>query len=383
MANATGSVFDAAATHRTATDATRIYASGAGSEGVGYITLTDTLTVASTKVDATASIDAAAILGQDVVTWTPASNPDTVGVYITGRMRKTVVDVGSASITGAGVSHPVGGYDYLLMQGNTNTLNFAFVTEAKFKKTGTGILTNLIFYKPAIDTITGTVSNITLFDGDMDLTGVTYTNAYLMNCPRSYLTFQTSGRMIGATGNEIPTSVWPSIATGRYYFPRGWGSTSTVAITKDFAIATPPIIIPERTTFTTIGIHVTVGVASSVARLGVYKMGADGVPTTLVLDAGTVSTASTGERNITISLTLEAGAYQLAYQNTGGASGATVSCLAFASSYLAEIYGLSAGLASTAGEDWMYISNTGALPTPFGTPSRLLVGAIPAVYLKK
>lgn len=353
--------------------------SGATNNYAGNFSGAVNITGSTTKTTATASIDAAAILGQDVVTWTPASDPS--GTFVTNRMRKTIVDVGTSSITG--VDHPIGGYDYLVMQGNTNTLDLAFVHEAKFGKTGTGTLNNLSFYKPAIDTIAGTVVNITLYDGDMDLSGVTYTNAYLMNnANRSYLTFNTIGKIIGATGNEVPTSVWPTIASTRAYFSRGWGSTSTNAYTQGVLVACPPIVIPARTTFTKIGINVTSAIASSVARLGIYKMGASGIPTTLVLDAGTVSTASTGEREITISQSLEAGAYFLVYQNTGGVGAPTISVLAFAGSYMTEIYGATSGDPSTGYIDTLYVINSGTLPLTFGTPTKALVGAVPAVYLK-
>lgn len=378
MANAVNSVFDPAATHRTLDGTSRLAVWNTGTDGIGYGLLTDTLTVTTTQVTATPTIDAAAILGQDIVSWTPATDPS--DTFITGRMRKTIVNTTTSAITG--LDHPVAGYDYLEMIGG-NALNLAFVHESKFKKTGAGTLANLSFYKPAIDSIAGTLTTVTLYDGDMDLSGVTYTNAYLMNCPRSYLTFQTSGRIVGATGNEVPTSVWPSIATGRAYFPRGYGSTGVAAYTQGIASATPPIIIPERTTYTKIGINVTVGSASSVARLGIYKMGAEGVPVTLVLDAGTVTTASTGEREITISQVLEAGAYQLVYQSTGGAAGATISTLAFAPAFLQEIYGNATGDPSTGAIDSMYVVNSGALPATFGTPTKALIGAIPAVYLKK
>lgn len=336
--------------------------------------------ISTTTTAATPSIDAAALLGQAVVTWTPASDPS--GTFVTNIMRKTIVNVGTSSITG--VDHPIAGYDYLVMQGNTNTLDLAFVHESKFGKTGTGILNNLSFYKPAIDTIAGSVTNITLFDGDMDLSGVTYTNAYLMNnANRSYLAFNTVGTITGATGNQVPTSVWPSMATGRAYFPRGYGSAGVAAYTQGIAVVGPPIVIPERTTVTKIGINVTTGVASSVARLGIYKMGANGVPTTLVLDAGTVTTATTGEREVTISQVLEAGAYHLCYQSTGGVGGPTISTLAFAPSFLGEVFGLTSGDPSAGSIDVMYVANSGALPTPFGTPTKALIGAVPAVYLKK
>jgi len=329
----------------------------------------------------TASIEAAAYLGIDQVDWTPSSTPTLA--FVTTRMRKIKVNIGTAGITG--LSHPVGGYDYMEVEGNTNTLDLAFVHESKFKKSGTGTVNNLSFYKPAIDTIAGAVTNLTLYDGDMDLTGVSVTNAYLLRTNRSNLAIETAGRVIGATGNEIPTTYIPPIATGRYYFPQRWGSAGTGAPSRNIAIATPPIMIPNRTTFNRIGVEVTTGVASTVIRLGVYKMGADGLPGDRVYDAGTVSSATSGVKEITGNFTLEAGAYFLVYQATGGSADPTVRTLNYTDYDIIQLYGNdSANPAGATVEDWLYIANTGALPTPFGTVTRLRVGgALPAVFIRR
>jgi hypothetical protein len=69
---------------------------------------------------------------------------------------------------------------------------------------------------------------------------------------------------------------------------------------------------PVATTWTRIGVRVGTSVASSLARLGVYAVGNTGLPTTLLQDFGTVSTASTGDREITISYTMDPGSYYLA-----------------------------------------------------------------------
>ena len=55
-------------------------------------------------------------------------------------------------------------------------------------------------------------------------------------------------------------------------------------------------------TLTGLGLRVnTAGGAGTVCRLGIYEMSEDGLPTTLLLDAGTVATDSTGHKEITIS----------------------------------------------------------------------------------
>lgn len=380
---ATNSVFGSSI-KATLNGTTRIPAYTSGTSGNEYILPTDSLTVSTTTTSATASIDAAAILGQDIVSWAPAST--TAVTFVTGRMRKTVLNLTNGGLTSP--SHAIGAYDYLEVTAGTNTADLLFVHEAKYKKAGTATVNNISFYKPAIDTVTGTHANITLYDGDMDLSGVTYTNAYLMNnANRSYLAFNTIGTMTGATGNQIPTSVWPCMATSRYYFPRGWGSASTAAPNKDILIAGPPIVISERTTFQTIGINVTAGVASSTITLAIYKMGANGIPTTKVYGSGALTSTGTGLIEATsINTTLEAGAYHLCYQTNGGATGPTVSCVAFTDGFLNEVFGNHSGNPSSAtAEDWLYVAGAvaGSTPSTFGTPTRLRVGAVPAVYLKK
>jgi hypothetical protein len=68
---------------------------------------------------------------------------------------------------------------------------------------------------------------------------------------------------------------------------------------------------PETHTFTAIGINVTsAGAGGTIARLGIYDADetADGfLPGALIVDAGTVSIASTGVKSIAISETLERG----------------------------------------------------------------------------
>lgn len=81
-----------------------------------------------------------------------------------------------------------------------------------------------------------------------------------------------------------------------------------------------PIWLPRSKTFDRIGIHVTTAVGGSVIRLGIYAadFNADDelVPGALTLDAGTVSSATTGEKLITITETLAQG-YHFLSQSSG------------------------------------------------------------------
>lgn len=163
--------------------------------------ITDNITIsgATTKFDATASIDAAAILGIDHVVWTPGG--DTVNTFVTGRQRMTTLDMGSGNDV-PDPSHPVAGYDRLKIIGN-GTCDLAFVHESKFENADADTnIGYLAFYKPSRDVIAGDVTNLVLYDADMDMTGVTgtVTNTYSFYQPRSgqHLMLQKGGIEVNA-----------------------------------------------------------------------------------------------------------------------------------------------------------------------------------------
>lgn len=76
-----------------------------------------------------------------------------------------------------------------------------------------------------------------------------------------------------------------------------------------------PILVTETTTFIRIGIGVDVAAAGTV-ELRIYNWN-DGVPGSLVLNAGTVDTGTVGAKEITISQELTQGNYFLAFRGTG------------------------------------------------------------------
>jgi len=91
-----------------------------------------------------------------------------------------------------------------------------------------------------------------------------------------------------------------------------------------------PVIIGKRTTFDSIGVKVTVvGTAGSVMRLMIYNM-VNGLPTTLVLDAGTIPLDSVGFQTIAINVTLEPGMYGISENNNAASSPTCVVALAAA-----------------------------------------------------
>lgn len=112
-------------------------------------------------------------------------------------------------------------------------------------------------------------------------------------------------------------AITPALALSRYkagdYFTLPIVSTQTGAANSGFLVAFPlyfPNISIDR-----IGCLVTVaGGAGSLGRMGIYNASTtEAYPSTLLIDGGTVSVASTGNREVTVAVTLAAGFYWLAY----------------------------------------------------------------------
>lgn len=126
-----------------------------------------------------------------------------------------------------------------------------------------------------------------------------------------------SGQIIDKRATIRPSPLHGLLA-GYYYTSPGWtgyttGSLSSNAANSNRKLVAIPFVVHHKQTFDRISIRVTTaGDASSVVRLGIYVAKLDGTPGDLVLDAGTVALDSTGVKEITISQSLEPGAYWLA-----------------------------------------------------------------------
>ena len=98
-------------------------------------------------------------------------------------------------------------------------------------------------------------------------------------------------------------------ASGRFYAGEALtpAASGTLAITSNTMYATP-FVVRQQQLWTKIGVNVTTAAAVTYAYLGIYRM-ENGIPTTLVLDAGAVGLDTTGTKEITISQVLPAGMY--------------------------------------------------------------------------
>jgi hypothetical protein len=120
---------------------------------------------------------------------------------------------------------------------------------------------------------------------------------------------QTAAPILSASGQELAGG-GAAYVTGRYVY--GWkpsGVNTGYGLTSGLALFAP-LSVQARTTFTKIGCHVTVAVASTNVQFAIYKF-VNGVPSgSPIYSSGNVSVAATGDVFSTgQTISLEAGIY--------------------------------------------------------------------------
>lgn len=156
-------------------------------------------------------------------------------------------------------------------------------------------------------------------------------------------------------------------------------TTGALTVNRLYAM---PFYSPRGGTLDRIGIQVTTLGASGAARLGIYSATSDTnlYPSTLVLDAGTISTATTGMKTLTISQALSANTlYWLVL--VCGTAACTIRSLAVGGVW--PIFGATNALATASGVG-LYVAFTyAALPATFPASATLLSAVpIPAIGVR-
>lgn len=181
-----------------------------------------------------------------------------------------------------------------------------------------------------------------------------------------------------ASWSAIPPPLKPGMAAGKYYtYP--FVTTMANAFVAANRLYAVPVYVSETNTFSKIGMEVTTGLAGN-ARVGIYNIDTDGLPSTLVLDAGTFTTNAAAEKEVTISQSLSHGWYYLAF-----VSDVAVEVRAAAATGAgAFVLGGQSSLLSVGTAYAPYVALTyGALPASFGTATIVnMTTAHPLVYLK-
>ena len=161
-------------------------------------------------------------------------------------------------------------------------------------------------------------------------------------------------------------------------------NASTMVPGRFYAI---PFIVPNDKTYDRIAIQVSTGAAGTTARLGIYApaytSAEPGIqPGQLILDAGEVSTDSSGLKEIAISQQLSAGWYFLAAIFSGNPS-----CMAYAitTTYarMGHIYGRSAlNVMTIDGPQWCVSRTYGPLPADMSAAGGYFAAVAPGIALR-
>ena len=161
--------------------------------------------------------------------------------------------------------------------------------------------------------------------------------------------------------------------TNYYYFPYLMSGSSGTNVSTANTINYVPFFCRQKTTFTRIGIQVTSALGTN-ARLGIYNA-ANGIPTSLLLDCGTVSTASIGEKEATISQTLNVGFYFLAVV-------ADANVTVYTTTITAAVAGYSVGQQTRTATFFSYSASNGSITLPSTATSLTTMASALAISLR-
>lgn len=163
---------------------------------------------------------------------------------------------------------------------------------------------------------------------------------------------------------------WPGGVSGEYIIFGGVGVAISSGSMPEGRLCATPYWAPRAISFSSFSIAVvtTPGSAGSIVRIGAYNDD-NGLPGSLLFDAGTVDSTTTGTKEILINQTLPAGRFWLAAVIQGGA--ATVATLGGQNINMVwnrnAILVPSSGYMDTTYFSYFRPSVTSALPNPFFT----------------
>ena len=168
----------------------------------------------------------------------------------------------------------------------------------------------------------------------------------------------TSNRMFDheADLDAHTRNMWEVMRTGEYIGLVNANATPSMVANRLYAT---PLLVVRNITIDRIAIQVTTLAGGASARLGIFNNGANLYPGSLLLDAGTVSVATTGIKAITINQALTKGLYWFAVVSDG------VPQLYAGNPPRPSILGLGSALFVYSNVGWYVAHTFGTLPDPF------------------
>lgn len=117
---------------------------------------------------------------------------------------------------------------------------------------------------------------------------------------------------------------WQVKYRSTYWYESRNGSTITTSVFVQNRVYCYPLFVSESITIDRLGVECVTANASTTWRIGIYNSDSNGVPSTVLLDAGTVDTSTIGLKTITVNQTLSAGLYFIAGVWQGGSASPTM-----------------------------------------------------------